>query len=880
MFQHIRAIIEATVKIEFRQGYKKRWLSFWLVVFAFGEASQLAFLLLLTASTADLGVAQFIPFSLAILTYFIGRYLANSQQVKEAAGVSLIFLFIATTIDLLASGLWSFGLIAILVNTIFVNLLVRKRGRFAYISLTLISFIILALVNPVDFVIYDRLFTFLVPTAIFLVLNLALALFLEELRMQEDQLSNQLTDSQKETGRLTHDYEALQEKYGQLKIEVEKNDQLFKRFEYHLEQVMAERELVEDALTQSEARFRKLVENSSDIVLILDAAGYVIYCSESIQKTLGYDTDDLLGERILTRIHPADLQAADERFQRVQQWHELGQIEFRIQNAYGQWVYLEAIASNLLDNPAIAGIVVNLRDTTARNKTEKRLRLFESAVTNTTDAVMLVEGFNKPKITYVNQAFVQIMGYEPAEVLGRSPAILLDQEHGSLENKQFLKALQTHSATELEVINIKKNGSTVWISESMTPIFTRDGTFSHWVSIKRDISQRKELEEQFLQSQKMEAVGRLAGGIAHDFNNLLTVMLSYSNLLSRMPLEKKQRKYIAMIQDASEQAAELTQQLLAFSRKQYQERTLLDLNEVIADMKRLLDRLIGENIQIKLNLQKEIYPIEANVNQLKQVIMNLVVNARDAMPNGGEILIHTATVQLYDHYQDGLANLSKGQYVTLSIKDSGGGIDQQVLPHIFEPFFTTKAERKGTGLGLSTVYGIVTNSGGDIQVHSNIDEGTIFTIYLPKSDRLHEEVTAALPLNHIRTVDNETILLVEDNEQVRELASDCLVESGYTVLVARDGREALTLFREYAEPVNLLLTDVMMPNVNGRQLARELLEQQPDLCILYMSGYTDQLVTEENLTEDEAVLLLKPFTPHQLIAKVREVLDTHIHEMI
>jgi two-component system, cell cycle sensor histidine kinase and response regulator CckA len=387
--------------------------------------------------------------------------------------------------------------------------------------------------------------------------------------------------------------------------------------------------------------------------------------------------------------------------------------------------------------------------------------------------------------------------------------------------------------------------------------------------------QRRHLEEQLRQSQKMEAIGRLAGGIAHDFNNLLTAIIGYSQLLlSRLPEgDPPMKSELEEIEKAGKRAASLTSQLLSFSRKQVLQPEVLDLRTVISELARMLTRVIGEDINLINIPGPRSACVRADPGQIEQIIMNLVVNARDAMPRGGNLTIETSVIELDGRSLDGGPILAPGPYVLLSVTDTGFGIDKETQARIFEPFFTTKPAGKGTGLGLSTVYGIVRQSGGDVLVCSKPSQGTTFKIYLPQvDDSINSTQEPAVRIGpHDRS---ETILLVEDEEIVRKLAREVLKTQGYTVLEACDGDEAMTICQQQGETIDLMLTDVVMPRLGGRELARRALSLRPEMKVICMSGYTDDVILQNGSKDASIAFLPKPFTPIALARKVREVLDS------
>jgi two-component system, cell cycle sensor histidine kinase and response regulator CckA len=392
-------------------------------------------------------------------------------------------------------------------------------------------------------------------------------------------------------------------------------------------------------------------------------------------------------------------------------------------------------------------------------------------------------------------------------------------------------------------------------------------------SLEADLAEREQLEAQFLQAQKMEAIGRLAGGIAHDFNNLLTAIVGYSELLlERFTASDRHHRDVLEILRAAEKAGALTRQLLAFSRKQERELRLVRLNEVVHDLERMLRRLIGEDIELCIELSPGVGNVRADSGQIEQVLMNLAVNARDAMPRGGRLLIETSSLELDERSARRHVELKPGPYAVLTVADTGHGMDPQTLAHLFEPFFTTKDRDKGTGLGLSTVYAIVRQSGGHVEVASSPGQGSAFRIYLPRIEGLRD--SSPPPVSRDRPGGNETILLVEDEEMVRKLAAELLRQSGYTVLDAQAGPEALQLGCGYPGPIHLLITDAIMPAMSGLQLVEQLVPLRPTLKVLYMSGHIDESLSERGLLQAGTALLRKPFRAHDLVQKVREILDS------
>ena len=486
------------------------------------------------------------------------------------------------------------------------------------------------------------------------------------------------------------------------------------------------------------------------------------------------------------------------------------------------------------------------------------------------DAIFLhnLEG----KFIDANQAMLDLFGYTREEMIGMNS---IDIHAHPEDRSKFLNELvQKGFHRDYEIKLKKKDGTEIDCLLTASIRRADDGTIIGYQGIIRDISDKKLLESQLLQAQKMEAVGRLAGGIAHDFNNLLTTIIGNTELsLLRTGKDNPLCENIAEIKKAANRAASLTRQLLAFSRKQVLQPVVLNLNTVICSLEKMIGRLIGEDVELETLLSPDLGEVRADAGQMEQVIMNLVINARDAMPRGGKLIIETANVDLDENYaSEHGVKLNPGPYVMLAVSDTGKGIDKETQSRIFEPFFTTKEKGKGTGLGLSTVYGIVKQSGGLIWVYSELGEGTTFKIYLPRircgSEPLRKEQA---PLEAPKGV--ETVLIVEDDDAVRSLACKILELQGYKILEAKDGEEAMKVSKEYKGPIHLMITDVVMPGISGRELQEQLHPLRPAMKVLYMSGYTDNATAYHKVLDSGVAFLQKPFTPETLARKVREVLE-------
>jgi PAS domain S-box-containing protein len=472
----------------------------------------------------------------------------------------------------------------------------------------------------------------------------------------------------------------------------------------------------------------------------------------------------------------------------------------------------------------------------------------------------------------VNPALIGMLGYNDAlEVLALDPqkdVFVVPAEYARLVD-EFRRNGRMDG---FEVRWKRKDGATITVRISGRAVAGGDEPSDVLEAIAEDITERRVLEDQFRQSQKMEAVGRLAGGIAHDFNNLLMVISGYTEVLlyhlsPGHPLHAKAEA----IQQASDRATTLTRQLLAFSRKQLLELKVIDVNAIVADMERLLRPLIGEDIELTTSLAPNIGCTRADAGQLEQVIMNLVVNAKDAMPSGGKICIRTASVTLDDSYRPENTFIKHGPYVMISVSDTGQGMDRETQARIFEPFFTTKEKNKGTGLGLSTVYGIIKQSGGYVFVQSELGRGTIFNIYFPRIDE-PSEAHGIVPVSHAAAGGTETVLLVEDEDSVRQLVRETLESRGYRVLEAPNGKDALALAAAHADPIHLIITDVVMPGLSGHELVQQILPARPAIKVLYLSGYAQDAFATPAAAESQKTFLQKPFTLQSLTRKVREIL--------
>jgi two-component system, cell cycle sensor histidine kinase and response regulator CckA len=449
-----------------------------------------------------------------------------------------------------------------------------------------------------------------------------------------------------------------------------------------------------------------------------------------------------------------------------------------------------------------------------------------------------------------------------------------DRERVEEELKRSLRGPGNDFFSEYRFL--AKNGEYRQLLDKALIIRNADGIAVRSIGALVDITDRKLLEDELRQAQKMEAVGRLAGGVAHDFNNLLTVIKGYAELLRNEPGDTgTYQRNLEQISKAADRAAALTRQLLAFSRRQVLALEAVDLGEVVSDLQELLQRLLGEDVELETQGNQRLGQVRADRGQIEQVLMNLAINARDAMPQGGKLIITTDNIDLVKPVSSGRFTVMPGEYVMLTVTDTGSGMDQETQSHIFEPFFTTKEQGKGTGLGLSTVYGIVKQSGGYIWVSSEMGNGTSFKIYLP---RVFEQAAAVMPVqvkerDGFQQAGSNTLLLVEDEAGIRELTSELLAGWGYEVLVARNGVEGLEISEKYQGTIHLMLTDVVMPHMNGRDLAERVRQMRPEIKVIFMSGYTDNLVLQGGMVEEGSDFIQKPFNAETLAKRVRAALQ-------
>ncbi len=635
------------------------------------------------------------------------------------------------------------------------------------------------------------------------------------------------------------------------------------------------------ALRESEEKLRIVFNESLDVFVIVNGTnGRILNVNRGTHRILGYHSADLIGQHF-SILFPPDPKLSDKAMIEKLRVHGAVFEAQEFLRADGSLCPMD-LTANLIPWEQGKAVLLTLRDVTERKQTEEALQAseerFRQVIASISDHIYVTEITKAGEHInlYVSPNVEDLTGY-PRENFATNwrfwPSSVIHPDDRVTAAEQVNRFTQGENS-EVEYRMIRADGRTIWVRDSIR-VQRLDNSSLIVYGVVSDITERKRLEDQLLQSQKMEAVGRLAGGVAHDFNNLLLVIIGYSELLLQRRLgdQDTANRYIEEIKKAGERAASLTRQLLAFSRKQVFQPNVLNLNRIVADMEKMLRRLVDENIEFVVYLESHLKSVKADPGQIEQVVMNLVVNARDAMPQGGRLTIKTTNIYLDEVYVRQYFDLQAGPYVMLTVSDTGIGIDEEIQPHIFEPFFTTKEVDKGTGLGLATVYGIVKQSGGHISVFSQPDKGTTFRVYLPQVEEVpetSEKLVVFEPPSH----GQETILLVEDQKEVRELIRNFLVDDGYNVLEASYGDEALQVSRRHAGPIHLLVTDVVMPQgMSGRELVEQLAPLRPEMKVIYMSGYADDTMVQYRILDSNTAFLQKPFKPSALAHKVRKVLE-------
>ncbi|MGB3223095.1 MAG: PAS domain S-box protein [Desulforhopalus sp.] len=646
----------------------------------------------------------------------------------------------------------------------------------------------------------------------------------------------------------------------------------------------------EEKIKRSDTLQRKMFSHIGDVIVIIDQDGISKYKSPNVETLFGWKPEDVIGSSVMEKVHPDDLNTAHTFFENLKnESNAIRTVEFRYKCNNGSFRWIEFTGANLLHDPEIAGILGNFQDITERRLAEVALRESEEKyrmlVENQTDLVVKVD--SEGRFLFVSPSYCRIFGKQEKELLGQKFMPLVHEEDREA-TARAMKALDTPPHTAyLEQRAMTKDGW-LWLAWADTAILDNKGNIKEIIGVGRDITERKRVEEetiklqgQLTQTHKMESVGRLAGGVAHDFNNMLSVILGYSELaLDQLEDGQATRSALQEIQRAANRSADLTRQLLAFARKQTVVPEILDMNATIENMLGLLRRLIGEDIELIWRPGKNLQSVKVDPSQIDQILANLCVNARDAIEYAGKITIETNNEFVDDTYCVDHVYFLPGEYVLLTVSDNGCGMDRDTTSRLFEPFFTTKKIGSGTGLGLATTYGIVKQNDGFINVYSEPGRGTIFKIFLPRyvpknnnlpDDEALPEPAAPVGTESITPSGRETILLVEDEPMILELSEAMLKGLGYTVFTAGTPGEAIRLAQEHCGQIDLLMTDVIMPEMNGSDLARSLVPLCPDIKLLFMSGYTANVIAHNGVLDEEVNFIQKPFARKDLAVKIREV---------
>ena len=632
-----------------------------------------------------------------------------------------------------------------------------------------------------------------------------------------------------------------------------------------------------EALRKQHTLLQAIIEGTTEIIFVKDVNGRYLMVNAAAGQALGRAVTEIVGKddrelfpsEMVQRITTADRRVLETR--RAETYEESSTVGGVLRTHLVTKAPFRDADGNVVGIIGAAVDVSDLKRTTeALANSEARFRsIFEDSPIGI--AVMDVNG----KAVAINNAYRQMLGLSRNEVVTIELIDELtdpdDRKRNSLRYEELARGELDHDRYPSKYV--LRDNRIVWVDLNQTLLRSPDGRPQYLMIMAIDVTESKRLEEQLVQSQKMEAIGKLSGGIAHDFNNLLTVIKGYSSLILDRAEPSEFRTEVQRILDASDKAAALIHQLLAFSRRQVMQPKMFDVNGLLLNLEKMLRRLIGEDIEILTETGRDIGLIKADPTQIEQLIINLVVNAKDAMPNGGKLTLQTAIVDLVGSQVLEEVGFVNGRYVLLTVSDTGVGIDAETKAHIFEPFFTTKARGHGTGLGLSMVYGIVKQSGGHLSVDSEPGRGTTFRIFLPSVEGKTDSPNfTERPVGHdIRG--KETVLLVEDDNHVRDFAKAVLTECGYAVLIAENPHQAMCVSEEHQDHIDLLLTDVVLPGSSGRELAESMVGHRPTIRVLYMSGYTDDAITHHGVLDDGMFFLEKPFTPVLLAHKVREVLD-------
>jgi PAS domain S-box-containing protein len=626
--------------------------------------------------------------------------------------------------------------------------------------------------------------------------------------------------------------------------------------------------------TEATARLAAIVEGSDDPIIGYTPDGVITDWNQAATRLYGYSAEEAIGENLSITVPPHLNNETTEILNTVAAGERVQQFETVRQRKDGSLLNVSFSVSPIVgqDGNIIGGSTI-VHDISRRKRVEETLRRseerFRLVARATKDAIWDLD-IRTAKV-WRCENFWELFGYPPKATepdVDGWKNLLHPEDRDRVWNTFQAALLRQSDSYEIEYRFCRADGSYAVVLDRAYIVYDDSGKPTRAIGTMTDLSDRRELEEQFRQAQKMEAVGRLAGGIAHDFNNCLMVITCYAEIMrEQLGTEDKLREHLAQVLKSAERAGSLTHQLLAFSRKQLLSPRVINLNAVVGDSETMIQRLIGEDIELNVSLAETLWPVKADPGQIGQVLMNLCINARDAMPDGGELRIETKNVLVDVEAARKLPALVPGDYAALVVSDKGTGMTEEVQVHLFDPFFTTKEHGKGTGLGLSTVYGIVKQSGGYIWVDSELGRGSSFTIYLPAVES-PLTTTATIPEINQTEGQGETILLAEDDDGLRESISEYLNLHGYKVLEAADGAQALHIAKEHAESIQVLLTDVILPKVRGGELARKVASMSPDVVTLFFSGYIDRGLVDYDPADSTVGFLQKPFALRTLLEKL------------
>jgi PAS domain S-box-containing protein len=641
-------------------------------------------------------------------------------------------------------------------------------------------------------------------------------------------------------------------------------------------EIEAQSRALVDALCASELSYRRLFEAAQDGVLILEVeTGQVTDVNPYLTSLLGYAKEEMIGKTVGELSPFEDLEANKLVLQKVQREGYARYFNLPLQTRDGQKIDVEVV-SNLYPVGNKNVIQCNIRDITERKKAEEQLTLLNTCVSRLNDAIIIAESEQLdepgPKIIFANKAFERITGYAPDEVIGRSPRLLQGEKTDPKVLKEIRQALVERQPIQRQLINYTKSGAPYWIEMDIVPIFNAAGKCTHFVAIQRDITEKKKLEAQFMRAQRMESIGTLAGGIAHDLNNILAPILMSIDILKNTADDPESREVLDTIETSAKRGSDIVRQVLSFARGVEGEKVEVQPKHLLQDLEKIIRETFPKNIQLKFVIPRETWTILGDPTQMHQVLLNLCVNARDALPSGGNLTVGIENTTVDAQYAAMNIEAKPGRYVQIYVTDTGTGIPPSLLEKIFEPFFTTKEVNKGTGLGLSTVSGIVKSHGGFISVYSELGKGSTFKVYFPAMESSAERRTTQTKRLSFARGNGETILIVDDEASIRTITGQTLAASGYRVLKAADGAEALAVYAGHKDEIAVVLTDMMMPVMDGHAFIHALRRMNPEVRIIAASGLNADGTVTRVTASGVKHFLTKPYTAATLLKTLHEIL--------